>query len=215
MKKKNPRKLDILSAAKSLFAERGFDQTSLDAIIVASGTSKGTLYHYFESKEDLYACVLEEILQRMWSEMKFERLEEARAENFWSLVEEGWRHSVSFMLKHEQEMRLFQDFQNNMRAFHDASPTRRLREQSHELGKRIAAIGQSLGCIRTDLSPSQCAALVEALDQVTDHWFFETSELQGIPEALRSQAPIAMGLIWRVLAPDHAIPALPNFLQED
>ncbi|MEW1548967.1 TetR/AcrR family transcriptional regulator [Streptomyces tsukubensis] len=54
-----PRKL--LSAATRLFAEHGYDKTSVQEIVEAAGVTKGALYHYFGSKEDL----LQEVYGRM------------------------------------------------------------------------------------------------------------------------------------------------------
>ncbi|QDY76028.1 TetR/AcrR family transcriptional regulator [Streptomyces qinzhouensis] len=54
-----PRKL--LSAATRLFAEHGYGKTSVQEIVEAAGVTKGALYHYFGSKEDL----LQEVYGRM------------------------------------------------------------------------------------------------------------------------------------------------------
>lgn len=43
----------IVSAAWRLFYEQGFDNTTVEEIIAASGTSKGSFYHYFEGKDAL------------------------------------------------------------------------------------------------------------------------------------------------------------------
>lgn len=43
----------IVSAAWSLFYENGFDNTTVDEIVELSGTSKGSFYHYFRSKESV------------------------------------------------------------------------------------------------------------------------------------------------------------------
>ena len=43
----------IVSAAWELFYEQGYDDTTVEDIIAASETSKGTFYHYFESKDAL------------------------------------------------------------------------------------------------------------------------------------------------------------------
>src|SRR3954463_2105524 len=49
-------------AAVRLFAEKGFEATSVREIVEAAGVTKGGLYHYFESKGDLlfeiYAAML-------------------------------------------------------------------------------------------------------------------------------------------------------------
>ncbi|WP_245226284.1 TetR/AcrR family transcriptional regulator [Streptomyces smyrnaeus] len=46
-----PRRL--LAAATRLFAEQGYDRTSVQEIVEAAGVTKGALYHYFGSKDDL------------------------------------------------------------------------------------------------------------------------------------------------------------------
>lgn len=51
----------ILAAAESLFAERGFEGTSLQEIATASGLSRGTPSYFFGSKDGLYMAVLERV----------------------------------------------------------------------------------------------------------------------------------------------------------
>jgi len=43
----------IVSAAWKLFYEQGYENTTVEDILEASGTSKGTFYHYFEGKDAL------------------------------------------------------------------------------------------------------------------------------------------------------------------
>lgn len=43
----------VLQAALRLFAEQGFENTSVQEIVDAVGVTKGALYHYFASKDDL------------------------------------------------------------------------------------------------------------------------------------------------------------------
>jgi TetR/AcrR family transcriptional regulator, regulator of mycofactocin system len=45
----------IWTAAIDLFAEKGFDETTVDDIVAAAGTSRRTFFRYFESKRDLIA----------------------------------------------------------------------------------------------------------------------------------------------------------------
>jgi len=55
MSKKNDRntKGKIINAAWDLFYEQGYENTTVEEIIEASGTSKGSFYHYFEGKDAL------------------------------------------------------------------------------------------------------------------------------------------------------------------
>lgn len=57
----------ILSAAESVFAEHGFDGSSLEAIAESAGLSRQNMLYYFPSKESLYRNVLKHILD-LWIE---------------------------------------------------------------------------------------------------------------------------------------------------
>src|SRR5262249_57549135 len=52
----------ILTAAKRLILIKGYNATSLDDLLGASGVGKGSFYHYFESKEDLGYAILDDIV---------------------------------------------------------------------------------------------------------------------------------------------------------
>ena len=47
----------IVSAAWKLFYEQGYEDTTVEDILAHSGTSKGTLYHYFEGKDALLSTL--------------------------------------------------------------------------------------------------------------------------------------------------------------
>ena len=49
----------IWTAAIDLFAEKGFEETTVDDIVDAAGTSRRTFFRYFESKRDLIAQPIE------------------------------------------------------------------------------------------------------------------------------------------------------------
>ncbi len=52
----------ILDAAKSVFAERGFLNTTVEEIAARAEVAVGTLYRYFQSKEELYVSLLFEAM---------------------------------------------------------------------------------------------------------------------------------------------------------
>jgi len=52
----------ILEAATELFLKVGYEQTSIDAILLQSGGSKSTLYAYFPTKEDLFRSVIDNVV---------------------------------------------------------------------------------------------------------------------------------------------------------
>ena len=51
------RKAQILAAARRLFAQQGFHGTKISDIAEAVGVSQGTIYHYFNSKDDLFMSI--------------------------------------------------------------------------------------------------------------------------------------------------------------
>lgn len=53
--KTNERREAILAAATQVFQEMSFDQASMDIIAARVGSSKATIYRYFESKESLFS----------------------------------------------------------------------------------------------------------------------------------------------------------------
>ena len=57
-KEKENKKNTILRAARKLFFDRGFKFVTVDSIAAKAGVSKGSIYLYFDSKEEIYAQVL-------------------------------------------------------------------------------------------------------------------------------------------------------------
>lgn len=49
----------VLAIATRLFAERGYDDTSIEAVLQESGLSRGALYHHYAGKDALFEAVLE------------------------------------------------------------------------------------------------------------------------------------------------------------
>lgn len=57
-RRKEARPGELLDAALDLFVERGFAATRLDEVAARAGVSKGTLYLYYASKEELFKAVV-------------------------------------------------------------------------------------------------------------------------------------------------------------
>ena len=57
-RRKDARPAEIVAAALAVFAEKGFAAARLDDIAARAGVSKGALYLYFETKQDLFAAVV-------------------------------------------------------------------------------------------------------------------------------------------------------------
>jgi TetR/AcrR family transcriptional regulator, cholesterol catabolism regulator len=98
----------ILAEACRLFAERGFDGTSIRDIANAVGISNAALYHYFADKNELFARIVIDVIERMvgftesriregdTAETKLRAFMEAYAEFFEDNASESIASSRSF-----------------------------------------------------------------------------------------------------------------------
>lgn len=51
----------LVSAARTLFASRGFAGTSTEEVVRTAGVTRGALYHHFRDKRDLFEAVYEDV----------------------------------------------------------------------------------------------------------------------------------------------------------
>jgi AcrR family transcriptional regulator len=52
----------LIQAGRELFGARGYEDTSIGAILQAAGVTRGSLYHHFETKEALFDAVLDRVV---------------------------------------------------------------------------------------------------------------------------------------------------------
>lgn len=53
----------VQQAAVELFAEKGYAPTSVQEVVARAGVTKGAMYHYFRSKDDLLFGIYDRVLQ--------------------------------------------------------------------------------------------------------------------------------------------------------
>jgi len=93
-RRKEERPAQLLAAALGLFVERGYAATRLDDVAARAGVSKGTLYLYFENKEELFkAVVRENIVARISQAREMARqFDGPRDELLRQLLRRWWQH---------------------------------------------------------------------------------------------------------------------------
>ena len=66
----NMRRAEILKKAETVFASKGFHNVTMAEIASTSGFSIGSLYQFFEGKENLYTTMIGEKLDLMYTEVR-------------------------------------------------------------------------------------------------------------------------------------------------
>lgn len=135
----------LLSTATRLFAERGYDRTSVQEIVEHAGVTKGALYHYFGSKEDLLHAVYSRLLKN-----QRERLERCMAAE--SPLQERLRTAAAEMVVASVEN--LDDAKIFFQSIHQLGPhklrqVRQERQQYHERFRSLVEEGQRAGIFST------------------------------------------------------------------
>jgi AcrR family transcriptional regulator len=60
--KREATRQEILTAARSMFQEKGYDATSVDDLVLAANVAKGTFYYHFNSKDELLHALQEMVI---------------------------------------------------------------------------------------------------------------------------------------------------------
>lgn len=70
VKKPNERRAEIVKTARDLFLTKDYDKTTMQDFMNHLGIAKGTIYHYFKSKEELLEAVVEDIVNQHLEKMQ-------------------------------------------------------------------------------------------------------------------------------------------------
>ncbi len=142
----------LLNVARTLFAEKGFEGTSVQDVVVAAGVTKGAMYHYFSSKDDLlyeiYGRVLRMQMERLEKFVSHEgpveeRLHAAAADVVVTTIENLDSTTIFFRSLHQ----LSEEKQKEIR---------RERRRYHETFRAMVVEGQQSGVFRDDVSGDLC-----------------------------------------------------------
>lgn len=137
----------LLRASTRLFAERGYGQTSVQQIVEAAQVSKGYLYHYFDSKDDLLYGIYEPLLA-----MQREHLDRIASTDLpvRERLTEAARDVVETSLESISAMKVF------FQSIHLLEPktsaiVRSNRREYHERFRSMVLEGQESGVFRNDV----------------------------------------------------------------
>jgi AcrR family transcriptional regulator len=97
------RREQIVEAATRVFAEKGFRRATTREVAREAGVSEGTIYNYFEDKDDLLMAILHRLNE---TERRVEDFEEGTATDFRGFLEEYLRRRMSLIWENREVFRV-------------------------------------------------------------------------------------------------------------
>ncbi len=149
----------ILQAAKGLFFERGFHETSMSLIAEESGLGKGTLYWHFNSKEELFNEMLKHEVENVIKRIRANINQQLPYQQILKgIIEE----SVEKMRENKKDLQFFLDHQEfiNQETRHNFF---QLYLSLHQEIQEFLEIGIKKGILRDESSDLMAGALLGLL----------------------------------------------------
>src|SRR5690242_4090561 len=174
----------ILGAALDEFAAYGFYDASLNRVIEAAGISKGSMYYYFDDKEDLFAHLVRVEFERLFAALGAVALPpEPGPDAFWSAVQAYYLDAMAAMAARPQLAAL-------VRGWLAASDNPALQRAQHDMEQEILpavehvlAMGQAAGAVRDDLPTGLLIAVVLGMGRAMDLWLMtQQPDATALPE---------------------------------
>ncbi len=147
----------VLRQAAKLFAERGFAHTDMAQLAQRCGISKGSIYTYFDSKDELYLYVCRDGLERsrahVWSGLE-------PGADIYSIVDHVFRRGVEFAHTHPEYVTLYLAVGSaGMERFADELSLS-VEKPTADALKDALRRGIDAGTVRADLDVERAALLI-------------------------------------------------------
>ena len=181
MKKKNKDKhQQIIDAATRIFARKGFFQARVSDIAREAGVADGTIYLYFDNKDDILISLFEEQMKAVLDDMIGKLAEETdpveKLRQFalahLSLIEKNKNMAEIIQVELRQSSRFMKEYKNERFA------------QYLDLIADIVEEGQQKGVFRPDIIPGIAKrAFFGALDEMSRFWVLSSRKEYDIRTA--------------------------------
>lgn len=169
------RREEILQAARSCFARRGYHEATMEEVATAAGLSKGLIYYYFKSKQELFLALLDSWFaqfDRAWQESLASGSAAERLRRLGQLSVEAMEESADLM-------NLLLEFWAH--AGRDPALMERFRRalsRYRQLLADVIAEGAREGEFRAVDPQLSAAGVLAAYDGLWFHWMVDP---QGVP----------------------------------
>lgn len=165
VKDKDTRAREIIAAARKVFLKKGYSATTIDLIASEAKTAKGTIYIYYEGKDDLFVSLLVPLVRVIGDRLiqVEEDLDQGEIGSCGEIVRRLLDAHYQLFLTDPEGFSIFATFQAG---FFSAISEKKL-ERLHEQGRRnfsamrrILSKGQALGLIRNNMGVAVIADIL-------------------------------------------------------
>jgi len=186
------RRQAILQAAGQVFARKGYEPTTLEAVAREAGLAKGTLYLYFRNKEELYFHTAVQLLESLQSCIQEQAQRSSGAVDGLRAIALG---HFDFFARHRDTLQMLAHFSNpGLARLHKRLIAAMMEKWADHL-QRITALveeGQRAGVLRLDLEARHIAlAFIGMTHQASQTLvrFGPSVKPGGLVGGLRANAP--------------------------
>ena len=183
MKTKNKEKYyRIIQAATKIFAKKGFFQAKVSDIAREAHVADGTIYLYFQNKDDILISLFEENMRIVLEEMKAAMATEKDprrkikrfAQKHLELIDSNKEIAEVIQVELRQSSKFMKDYKNE-----------KFNQYLNLLGD-IVIEGQAKGFFKKDIIPGIAKrALFGALDEMSRYWVLSSRRKYGIETAAK------------------------------
>ncbi|NRA67289.1 MAG: TetR/AcrR family transcriptional regulator [Pseudobacteriovorax sp.] len=160
----------IMSAAITEFSQNDFDKASFNKIIKASGISKGTMYYYFKSKQDLFLTLLNACKKEFKELPKANSLAGESVEEFWTQCNTILTQ-IFATLNARPSLKAFIYEVLNYRDSKDQNPAAEMLQSLEDQISDFVIRGQLCGAIRRDWPLELIIAILWSHWKTTTDWY--------------------------------------------
>ncbi|MFT4008690.1 MAG: TetR/AcrR family transcriptional regulator [Nocardioidaceae bacterium] len=169
----------LVEVARDLFAENGFERTSVQDLVDKAGVTKGAMYHYYSSKDELLAEIYSRVLRMQLARLQAFLTSEAPIEE---RVAQAAADVVVTTIENLPSTTIF------FRSLHHLNPqhereVRFQRRRYHDMFRQLILDGQQAGVFSDDI----------AADVVVDYFFGSVHHLPMWWRADRDAKPEEIG----------------------
>lgn len=159
----------LLKAAAQEFSLSSYASASLNRIIEQAGISKGSLYYYFDDKEDLFRAVLA-YLDECTEGLFTMSAGELTGDNFWDQMDAFSQRATQVVRKHPWISGFFRMLHDAYTGQSTEAPLIEWCERMNKLRENIILRGLALGAIRKDMPTELLLSVLNAVETTFHRW---------------------------------------------